>query len=408
MRYSFVAFDSAGKRTSDVIEAATEIAAKDTLAERGLFVVEIDADAGGGGGGAKLGGRKQSKWRCLAEFTRQMAILVSTGTPVVQALGAVERQVTDPKFVKVVGDVRRRVEEGSSLGEAIARHPKYFDAVARSLISAGESSGRLDAMLERLAAVNRQQEVVRRSLTSALAYPILLTTISLLVLVNMLMFVVPRFAVLFESLDTPVPPSTAVLMTLSAHLRAHWWWEIPGFLVGVCGLVVWGISPVGRRMLDALILRMPGFSKLCVSLAMARIARLLGVLLESRVPLLDSLTLVEQSLANEGFRRLIERVRLAVVRGNTISSVVGKSPLVTPAFAEAVRSGEESGKIGTVLTSLADYLDEDNNVMLKSVTQMLEPIVLMILGLVVGTIAVSMFLPLFDATAATGASGGAP
>lgn len=402
MKYAFVAFDSGGKRTEDVIDAASEVAAKDSLAERGLFVVEIGADLPTTRSGERSGGRKQSKWRCLAEFTRQMAILVSTGTPVVQALAAVERQVTDPRFVEVVGDVRRRVEEGTSLGEAVSRHPKYFDAVARSLISAGESSGRLDSMLERLAAVNRQQEIVRRSLTSALAYPILLTAISLVVLVNMLMFVVPRFAVLFESLDTPVPASTAVLMAVSDHLRAYWMWEFP--VAGVAGVaaVMWMVSKPGRRAIDALILKLPGFSGLCISLAMARIARLLGVLLESKVPLLDSLTLVEEAMANDSFRRLVGRVKTAVVRGSPISSVIGKSNLVTPAFAEAVRSGEDSGKIGEVLTSLADYLDEDNAALLKSLTQMLEPIVLVILGLVVGTIAVSMFLPLFDATAATG------
>ncbi len=408
MKYAFVAFDAGGKRTEDVIDAASEVAAKDSLAERGLFVVEIDADIPAGQGGSRSGGRKQSKWRCLAEFTRQMSILVATGTPVVQALAAVERQVTDPRFVEVVGDVRRRVEEGTSLGEAISRHPKYFDAVARSLISAGESSGRLDAMLERLAAVNRQQEIVRRSLTSALAYPILLTSISMVVLVNMLMFVVPRFAVLFESLDTPVPASTAVLMAASEHLRSNWWWEFPVVGVGVVALVLWGLSKPGRRAIDAMILKLPGFSALCISLAMARIARLLGVLLQSRVPLLDSLTLVQEAMSNDSFRRLIERVKLAVVRGGSISSVIGKSSLVTPAFAEAVRSGEDSGRIGEVLTSLADYLDEDNATLLKSLTQMLEPIVLIFLGLVVGTIAVSMFLPLFDATAATGPAMGGP
>lgn len=410
MKYAYVAFDAAGKRTEDVIEAASELAAKDTLAERGQYVVEIGLGSSGGAShrarSGRKSGRKQSKWKCLAEFTRQMAILVSTGTPVVQALGAIERQVTDPKFVAVVADVRNRVEEGSTLGDAVGRHPKYFDAVARSLISAGESSGRLDAMLERLAAVNRQQEVVRKSLTAALAYPVMLTMISVVVLVNMLMFVVPRFAVLFESLDTPVPASTAVLMSMSGHLRGHWWWEIPGAAAGVVALVIWGMSPPGRRLIDRLILKLPGFSSLCVSLAMAKIARLLGVLMESRVPLLDSLTLVEQAMGNASFRSLISDVKSAVTRGSSISSVIGKSSLVTPAFAEAVRSGEESGKIGEVLTSLADYLDDDNRTLLKSLTQMLEPLVLIVLGVVVGTIAVSMFLPLFDATAATGASGG--
>lgn len=405
MKFAFVAFDGGGKRVEDAIDAPSELAARDLLGEKGLVVVEIAAGAPAVSA-ARARGRRQSRWRCLAEFTRQMSVLVSTGTPVVQALGAVERQATDPRFVEVVQDVRRRVEEGSTLAEAISRHPRYFDAVARSLISAGESSGRLSAMLERLAAVNRQQEVVRRSLTAALAYPALLTTIALAVMVSMLMFVVPRFAVLFESLDTELPASTAVLMVVSDFLNDSWWWLFP--LVAVClGVAVaWGLSAAGRRWRDRMLLRTPGFSRLVTSLAMARISRILGVLIESRVPLLDALDLARQSVGNQSFRSLMESVKGSVVRGGTMSAVISRSPLVTPAFAEAVRSGEESGRVGEVLTSLSDYLDEDNAVLLKSVTQMLEPVVLIFLGLVVGTIAVSMFLPLFDATAATGPSGG--
>lgn len=405
MKFSCVAFDAAGKRHEEVVDAPTELAARDMLAEKGFFVLEVGSGAAGSRPQHRASGKRQSRWKSLAEFTRQMSILVATGTPVVQALAAVERQMTDPRFRTVVGDVRRRVEEGATLAEAIGRHPKYFDAVARSLVSAGESSGKLDVMLQRLAAVNRQQEVVRRSLTAALAYPVMLTSIALVVMLGMLMFVVPRFAVLFESLDTPVPASTALLMDLSDHLRASWWWELPAAVLLAAGLAIWVSSAAGKRTLDTLILKLPGFSKLYTSLAMARVSRLLGVLVDSRVPLLDALVLVQESMTNAHFKRLIESIKTAVTRGGSMSSVIARSPLVTPSFAEAVRSGEESGKLGTVLNSLADYLDEDNAVLLKSVTQMLEPVVLIFLGLVVGTIAVSMFLPLFDATAATGAHG---
>lgn len=407
MKYTYVAFDSAGKRFEDIVDASGEMAARDTLSERGLFVVEMVVGDSIGKAAPKQAGRKQSKWRCLAEFTRQMAILVSTGTPVVQALGAIERQVTDPRFVEVVGDIRCRVEEGSSLADAIGRHPKYFDAVACSLISAGEASGNLDTMLVRLAAVNRQQEVVRRAVTGALSYPLFLFTIAFAVMIGMLMFVVPRFAVLFDSLDTPLPPSTAVLMKLSDHMRASWWWEFPLVAVGLVGLIVWVFSKSGRRTLDAWSVRMPLFAPLFVSLSMARIARVLGVLIESRVPLLEALTLTQAAMTNCRFKELLVEVEETVTRGGTMSSVVAESDLVSPAFAEAVRSGEESGQVGPVLTKLADYLDEDNAVLVKSITQLLEPVVLIVLGVVVGTVAISMFLPLFDATSAVSPSGGA-
>ncbi len=406
MKYAYTAFDAGGKQYQDVLDAASELAARDKLSERGLFVVEIGVGSGTGPDAPRRGGRRRSKWRCLAEFTRQMSILVSTGTPVVQALGAVERQVADPRFAAVVFDIRNRVEEGETLAEAIRRHPRYFDAVACSLVSAGEASGALDKMLCRLAAINRQQEVIRRSITAALMYPSMLFSIAVVVMVGMLMFVVPRFAVLFDSLDTALPPSTAVLMAVSDHLRASWWWEFPAIAVGVVGLAAWLLSPPGRRALDGWSLRAPGVSRLFISLATARIARLLGVLIESRVPLLDALSLTREAMTSHRFRSLLEQISETVTRGGSMSAVIAASPLVSPSFTEAVRSGEESGQVGPVLTSLAEYLDEDNAVLVKSLTQLLEPVVLVVLGVVVGTVAISMFLPLFDATAATGAGGG--
>jgi len=405
VKFSVVAFDVEGKRHAESVEAASEQAARDTLSERGLFVVELSRGSAEAFRAAK-GRRRLSRWACLAEFTRQMAILVSTGTPVVQALGAVERQVLDPRFAAVLADVRLRVEEGSTLADALAEHPRYFDAVARSLVSAGEASGRLDSMLQRLAVVNRQQEVVRRSVLAAMSYPALLVTIATVVLVSMLLFVIPRFAVLFESLDTPLPPTTAFLMDASEHVRANWWFETPLLLAAIVGGVLWIASASGRRMLDVWSLRTPVLSRLVVSLSMARMSRLLGVLLQSRVPLLEALALTREAMANHCYAELLTEVEEAVTQGGSMSGVVGRSALVSPSFAEAVRSGEESGQVGEVLASLAGYLEEDNALLVKSITSLLEPIVLVVLGLVVGVVAVSMFLPLFDATAATHSVGG--
>jgi type II secretory pathway component PulF len=298
-----------------------------------------------------------------------------------------------------------RIEEGSTLADAMAEHPKYFDAVARSLVSAGEASGKLDSMLQRLAVIIRQQEVTRRSLAAAMSYPVLLVSIAGVVLVAMLLFIIPRFAVLFESLDTPLPASTAFLMATSQHIRQYWFYELPLVVGAGAGGVFWLRSAAGQRALATWSIRAPLVSRLVVSLAMARIARLLGVLLESRVPLLESLSLTRQAMSNHHYARLLQEIEDSVTQGGSMSAVVGRSELISPSFAEAVRSGEESGQVGRVLVSLAEYMEEDNSLLVKSVTQLLEPIVLIILGLVVGIVAVSMFLPLFDATAATNGGG---
>ena len=405
MKFVYVAYDRQGERHADALEAASEQAARDRLAELELFVAEIHEQTA----------RKESvgRWRPgasrvrnLSEFTRQVSVLVATGTPVVQALGAVERQLSDPRFAQVVGDVRRRVEEGSALSEAMAQHPRDFDAVARSLTAAGEASGHLDVMLQRLAALARQQDIIRRGVLGALVYPTLLLTIAISVLVVMLMFVVPRFAGLFESLDTPVPGSTLTLLAASEHLRAWWWAEIPGVICAIGWMAWWITTAGGRRTLDTVMVRGPVLGRMARSLAMARIARLLGVLLESKVPLLDSLRLTREAMSNHHYARLLEHVETIVTQGDPMSTVFAQSGLVTASFAEAVRNGEQSGSVGRVLVSMAEYLDEDNGVLIKSATQIIEPIILIVLGLVVGFVAISMFLPLFDATAATGPRGG--
>ncbi|MCL4743337.1 MAG: type II secretion system F family protein [Phycisphaerales bacterium] len=402
MKFECVTFDRNGRRQTERVEAASRAEATDMLGRKGLFVLEVNetsetqATAVGGKRGITLKGG--SKTRCLAEFTRQLSILVGTGTPVVQAMAAVERQTKDETFRAVVADVRRRVEEGSTLADAMEKHPRVFDAVARSLVAAGESGGHLDDMLSRLAALMRQQEVMRGAIIGAMVYPTLLIVVAFSVLILMIAFVIPRFSGLFETLDAPLPPTTALLMSTSELLRAYWW----GVIIVVAALAVaavyWLASRRGRETLDTVAVRAPKLGKLIRSLATARIARLLGVLLESRVPLLESLILTRQAMTNSHYRALLVKIEEAVTRGEAMSDALAASDLVTPSFAEAVRNGEQGGRVSSVLLNLANCMDEDNAMVVKSVTSIIEPLILIGLGLVVGFVAVSMFLPLFDVT----------
>lgn len=400
MKFTYVAFNRDGKKTTDVVDGESAAEVRQRLSDDGLYVVSVTA----GSSQSKRSGRKSlmraSPTSCLAQFTRQMAIMVSTGTPVVQALAAVERQVDDEAFETVVRSIRERVEEGASFAESLRLYPRYFDAVAVSLVAAGEASGRLEEMLERLAVINRRQEVIRRAVSGAMMYPAMLVSISTVVLLGMIMFVVPRFAVLFDAVDTALPPTTEILMFLSDHFRASWWYEFPLAFCFLGVLFWWVRSPGGRVVVDSLILCVPAISSMVTNLAMARMARLMGVLLESRVSLLDTLVLTRAAMNNARYTHLLEQVEAAVTNGETMSSVFARSKLVSASFTEALRNGEESGKVGAVLSSLAEYLDEDNTLLIKSMTQMLEPVILIVLGLVVGSVAISMFLPLFDATAA--------
>lgn len=416
MNFRYEAIDAVGKRSSGVIAAASAEGARRKLAGHGMHATDVhetdEAVSGGrskranGGGRGKSGIARGSRLTHLVGFSRQMALLVSTGTQVTEALHAVEDQTTDDGFRRVVGELRSRVESGSSLSDAMSDHPRVFDAVSRSLVQAGESSGQLPAMLDRLAQLMRQQEALSKAVSGALAYPVMLFSVSLIVIVATLITVVPRFAGMFESLGADIPSSTAALLWVSGAMQKYWWAILA--VVGGGGFAAWRTlnTPAGKQAFHKAALGAPLFGGLVRDLALARVCRLLGVLITSRVPLLEALELTRQASALEPIRRLVSEAEESVVDGNTLAEVLSTSSLVTPAIAAATRSAEASGRLGEVLSSLADHLDEDNQVMVKSLSSILEPVILTILGAVVGVVALSLFLPLFDLTAAAG--GGAP
>lgn len=410
MKFTYKAFDRAGRGVNDIVEAPSASDASEILRKRGLFVSEIrEARAGAAAPTAEkrppiLGSNKRLK--CVANFARQMTVLVSTGTTVVEAMQSLEQQATDEDWKKVLSAIRRRVEEGEPLSSAMEEHPQYFDAVCRSLIAAGESGGKLDAMLERLSALTRQQVKIRTQLSGAMVYPALLSCVGVAVMALMIGFVLPRFEGLFKTLDAPLPPTTRVLMDLSHLLSTHWPWFLGGIVALVSGVFMWATSGVGRVMIDRLMVGLPQVGGVTRAFATARIIRVLGVLIEGKVPMLDALRLTKAAAGNSLYAALLEKSEEVVTRGESLSAAWGSSDLIRGGVVEALRSGERTGQIAPVLLNMADFMDEDNEVLVKTLTGIIEPVILILMGIGVGIVAISMFLPLFDLTAMQG--GGAP
>jgi type II secretory pathway component PulF len=409
MKFGYQAFDAAGKAVTGSTEAADANDAMDALRRQGLYVTSVQP-AGASSGAAstaqassarrgRMGRRKQLK--NLAMFTRQLSVLMTSGTPLVQALGSLERQSSEKAWREVVATLRMKVEEGATLAQAMESRPEVFDPVCRSLIAAGESGGSFDQMLDRLATLTRRQMHVRNAVVGALIYPALLVVVAVGVLATMLLFVLPRFAGLFETLDVALPPTTKMLMALSALLRSYWWCVPLGGLVAGFAGHTWLHSAVGRRWADSVVLKVPMVGGILKSFAVARIARVLGVLLNGKVPLLEALTLARHTARNVNYVDLIARAEEAVTRGGSMSAAFSVGNLVSPSLCEAIKSGEQSGQMGQLLLSIAEFLDEDNEVVLKSLTSILEPVILIVLGLLVGFVALSMFMPLFDLTSMT-------
>lgn len=421
MRYGYKAYDRSGREISDVIEATATSEAEELLRRQGLFVVELverKAILTGRAARALVGRSARSarpvggfgrtaRLKDVTAFFRQLSVLVSTGTPMVDALEAIERQTPAGKWKATLADVRTKVEEGQTFAQAMEPHATYFDAICRSLVSAGESSGQLDAMLRRLAMLTRQQLKVRSSVAGAMVYPILLIFVCIGVMGVMMGFVLPRFEGLFTSLGAPLPPTTKLLMALSAWLREYWWAALIGAGLAGFGVHAWMGSEAGRVWWHGTVLRLPIFGKVVRSFVTSRVLRVMGVLLEGKVPLLDALRLTREATGNLCFADLVVRAEDEVTKGGNISSVLGTSTLISQSVTEAVRSGERTGQVGPVLSNLAEFMDEDNEIILRSLTSLIEPVILIVLGLLVGFVAISMFLPLFDLTTTTQSGGGA-
>ncbi len=413
MKYRYQAFDRAGASRSAVIEAASPADASEMLRREGLFVSSVAAtDEASGAGSWKSGGFRlrigfgTSRIKSVANFTRQMSVLVGTGTRVADALLALERQTRDARFRETVAGIRRKVEEGGTLSDAMGSYGEWFDPIAVSLVRAGESSGRLDQMLHRLSEISLQRLRTRQSVASAMVYPLLLIKISIGVLTTMLLFVLPRFTGLFTTLQVPLPPTTKALMAASEFLVSYWWLVVSLLVGSVAFGVFWYRSRSGRASVDRAFVSLPFLARITRSFATARLSRVLGLLMDARVPLLEALDLTKQSLHNGEHRKLLDSTAVAVQRGDSLSACLGVGDLIEPSVIEALKNAERTGQIGTVLISMADFLDEENRTLVKSITSLVEPAILITLGVIVGFIATSLFLPLFDLTAAAGGGGG--
>jgi type II secretory pathway component PulF len=404
MKLSYKGFNREGQPVTNSVEARDLTDATEMLRRQGVYITEIQES---GDAGETLKPRRVSlfgqgrRLKNVAMFLRQLHVLIATGTPLTESLQALERQATDPKWQAIVSNVREAVEQGASLSSAMASHPRYFNAICRGLVAAGESGGNLDAMLERLSVLSRKQVHVRSAVMGAMIYPCLLIVVALGVLLTLMVFVLPRFAALFATLDTPLPPTTKLLMNLSDLTRGYWW--ASPVIVAAVGFGVLAIlkTPGGKRRLDALSIRLPQFGSIIRNFTTAKITRLLGILVQGRVPLLEALTLTRDSMTNYYYNQLLAQAIDSITRGDSLAGAFSNASLIAPSVCEAVRSGDKSGQLGSLLTAIADFLDEENEVTLRSLTSIIEPVILIVLGVLVGFIAMSMFMPLFDLTSAT-------
>jgi type IV pilus assembly protein PilC len=335
------------------------------------------------------------KLKDLAIFSRQFATMVNSGLPLLRTLSILEEQTDSKQLVKKLGEVRLDVERGSSLSGALARHEKTFPTLYVSMCRAGEASGTLDQVLLRLADTLEKEVSLRQKIKSAMTYPTVVFAMVILILAAMLLFVVPTFEDLYSSLGGTLPLPTRMLLATSEVVR-KFFLVFVGVAVGAVFLLRrWIKTDRGRAAFDRFKLRLPIFGSLFQKTALARFARTLGVLNRSGVPILQALDIVQETVKNEVVAKAVRDVQAGVKEGESIAAPLANHKVFPPMVVQMMAVGEETGALDTMLEKIADFYEEEVSTAVESLTSLIEPLLIAVVGGAVGVIVISLYLPLF-------------
>ncbi len=329
-------------------------------------------------------------------FTRQFSVMIDAGLPLVQALDILGTQSDSPAFKKVLLAIKARVEAGSTFADALAEHPKVFDELFVQLVRAGEIGGILDTILQRLGAYIEKNEKLKRRVKGAMVYPAIVLTVAVGVTIVLLAFVTPTFEKMFKDFGGAMPAPTQILINLSHGLRNNWYLVV-GIPIAVIVLFKAFVRhPKGKEKWHAFALKVPVFGPLVRKIAVARFTRTLGTMLSSGVPILDALEIVAKSAGNKIIEKAIYHVRAKISEGKNMASPLADTKVFPPMVVQMIGVGEATGAMDQMLSKIADFYDDEVDVAVAALTSMIEPIMMVFLGGVVGGFLVAMYLPIFS------------
>jgi type IV pilus assembly protein PilC len=393
--FSYQARDASGKIVSGIQDALNEDNAVTSLMSRGLMVLSLQQKA------AVSRSRKKTwtvKETDLVLFTRQLSTMIEAGISLVQAMTALYDQC-DPKRQRnlrhIISDVTTRVQGGETFNESIAKHPRVFDRLFVSMVKAGEHGGLLAEILDRLAGFLEASARLRKKVKSAMTYPVIVICIAFAITIFLLVKVVPIFGEIFKDFGAKLPAPTQFLIDVSDFMRSEWY-----FLILIFGGTFFGIrtflrSTRGKQFADRWKLKLPIFGPLIHKICMSRFSRTFAQLIRSGVPILEVLDIVGGASGNHVVETSIKGVSEDVEKGDNLSVALSKKPIFPPMMLRMVSAGEATGKIDTMLEKMADFWDEEIEAMLDALTSLIEPLLIVFLGVIVGGIVIAMFLPIF-------------
>src|SRR6266850_658997 len=418
-RFNYVALDARGQEASGLLEAASSNAAISQLRQAGYFPTSVIEEAiiSSDGKGARRGTaaaarvakprakkgivlfqRGKVKSKILMIFTRQLATLIDSGLPLLRSLNVLAKQERDPVLKRTTEALGDSVQGGNTFSDALAQHPKIFNELYVSMVKAGELGGVLEVVLTRLAEFQEKAQKIKGKVLSAMIYPIIVMTMAILIMGFLLVFIVPRFEAIFKDMlgDKPLPGITIFVITISNFAKDNWALLIGAVVALIIGIKLLGRTPGGRSLIDQLKLRLPLFGDLIRKTAISRFSRTLGTLVTSGVSILQALDITRDTAGNTVIANAISQVHDRVKEGESIVQPLEASGAFPPMVVSMIDVGEETGQLPDMLLKIADVYDDEVDNSVAAMTAALEPIMIVFLALVVGTIVIALFLPLIS------------
>jgi general secretion pathway protein F len=399
--YEYTALNKSGKSINGIIDADSPVAARQKLRGSGIFPVDVketsskpkDLRPGAVSVSTFLNRIKPAE---ISIATRQLSILLGAGVPLVASLDALLSQITNPLIKKIMAEVKESVNEGNSLAHALSKHPRAFSNVYVNMVHAGEASGSLDVVLDRLADLGEHQQALMGRLKAALTYPIFMSIIGTLVLFFLMTFVVPNITQIFTEMHAALPVPTVVLINVSNFLKSFWWLILVGIACGIVVIKQLIKTPKGRYFWDEAKLRIPIIGPINRKIALGRFGRTLGSLLQAGVPLISALQIVRNIVNNVIIADVIDTAVEEIQAGKGLASPLAQSRWFPSIVVQMIFVGEQSGELETMLGKVADTYERDVESQIMAMTSMLEPVMILLMGLIILFIVISILLPIFE------------
>lgn len=399
--YQWVAVSKRGRKLKGELDAANEKIALGQLKKRNLSIKKFKLKPKDIFENISFMKQKVTK-KDLVVFTRQFSTMIDAGLPLVQGLQILAEQCENKTFKAILKEINRDVEGGSTLAEAMKKHPEVFDNLFVNLVAAGEVGGILDTILRRLAAFIEKAEKLKSQIKGAMTYPLVVVAIAIIVITVILVFVIPVFEDMFKSFGKALPMPTQIVVNMSRFMKGNFYWCIGAVFVIFYAFKKYRNSPGGRKTTDTLFLKLPVFGDMLKKTAVARFTRTLGTMLSSGVPILDALEIVAKTSGNVVIEEILYEVRGAIAEGQTIAEPLSENQVFPGMVIQMISVGEATGALDTMLEKIADFYDDEVDAAVSALTSMLEPLLMLFLGGSIGGLVIAMYLPIFQMAAAIG------